>query len=70
MGKHSNKNRGKKNQTQNAGQSTAAKRKKELKVFKLPTEMGKRLNKKAKKVETKLKKVPIGISRFKVPCSS
>lgn len=64
MGKHSNRNRGKKNQQQMAGSSdqntmAVAKRKKELKVFKLPTDMGKRVNKKAKKVETTLKKVRV-----------
>lgn len=53
MGKHSQK----KAKQPDPKLQALAKRKKEMKVFKLPTDMSKRINKKAKKVTSHLKKV-------------
>lgn len=53
MGKHSMK----KAKPKDPKLQALAKRKKEMKVFKLPTDMSVRLNKKAKKVTSHLKKV-------------
>lgn len=63
MGKHSQK----KSKQQDPKLQAMAKRKKEMKVFKLPSDMGKRVNKKAKKVTTNLKKVKvINIHRMRI----
>lgn len=60
MGKHSVK----KAKQQDPKLQALAKRKKEMKVFKLPTDMSKRINKKAKKVTSNLKKVRNAFSVF------
>lgn len=62
MGKHSRK----KPQPQDQKTIEMARKKKDLKVFKVPSDLSKKINKKAKKVETKLKKMPMVDRREKV----
>lgn len=62
MGKHSHK----KSKQQDPKLQALAKRKKEMKVFKLPTDMSTRINKKTKKVTTNLKKLTKVDNREKV----